>query len=81
MCIICNMGDDFASVENASTFLTKFSQAAATMKQAAEALHKCVSVDRKYDATHKSMVRLIAEWNGLEHSREHVVPTVHGRGS
>lgn len=71
MCIICNMGTNDASIAHAEQFLRDFETAQKAMGDAAAALHECAKVDRRYDVTHKAMVRLIREWNLLEHSREH----------
>lgn len=70
MCIICNApeaGDDF---------LTHFHRASEHMRRAAAAMHKASEetaqlVDQvRYDKTHKAMVRLIRQWNRIEHERE-----------
>jgi len=74
MCIICNMGSDDTAANHALQFLRDFATAQKAMAESAAALHECAKVDRRYDATHKTMVRLIREWNALEHTREHTAP-------
>ena len=71
MCIICNCGDD------GDNFLWEYQLSRDAMNKAKEAMLKCMSAarqknpkSRKYDATHKAMVRLIREWNRLEETRE-----------
>lgn len=71
MCIICNMGDDKAAAAHAAQFLRDFATAQKAMSEAAAALYECAKIDRRYNPTHKAMVRLIREWNALEHTREH----------
>ena len=43
------------------------------MKKAKDEMMKCSSVDRRYDAIHKKMVRLIKEWNSIEQERENMI--------
>lgn len=71
MCIICNCGD------TGDEFLSEFARAQASMKSATARMLECSKVaatplQRKgYDAAHKKMVRLSAEWNQIEQEREH----------
>lgn len=73
MCIICNTDDQ---LNLASNFLDDFSHASKLMKSAADRLKGCAAFARTaekrkaYDASHKKMVRLIREWNRIEHERE-----------
>ena len=67
MCIICNVGTDLAD-----PCLWEHVQARLAMQKAADAFMAASKVDRRYDATHKAMVRLIRDWNRLEETREHV---------
>ena len=71
MCIICNCP------ENGDIFLNSFAGAQIDMKKAAKAMLACsneaklIDQRKKYDVTHKKIVRLIREWNSLEMDREH----------
>ena len=67
MCIICNCGAD------GENFLASFSLSRDAMKKAKDEMMKCSSVDRRYDAIHKKMVRLIKEWNSIEQERENMI--------
>jgi hypothetical protein len=74
MCIICNCGDD------GDSFLTAFLNSQRAMRNAQDWMRRCSThaVDaesrKRYDATHKRMVKLMREWNALEEFREnHVV--------
>ena len=71
MCIICKMGDDGAGLNAADEFLREFGIAQQAMRKATEAMLACSRVDENYDRTHKQMVRLLREWNGITHTREH----------
>lgn len=72
MCIICNINDELT----ASRFLDSFEAARAAMrKSAADMMAVRDSAPNKetrkrYDRTHKRMVKIIREWNGVEHERE-----------
>jgi hypothetical protein len=74
MCIICNVDEN--TTHEAIGFLHHYGRAQAEMKRAADSLlsvSKTVSdqeIARQYDRTHKRMVRILREWNSLEHSRE-----------
>lgn len=73
MCIICDMTKK-GGVDAANEFLTQFSNAQNCMQRATIAMlevrHNANSEDRKrYDRTHKKMVRLLREWNRIEHER------------
>lgn len=64
MCIVCECGD------RGVAFLTEFARAQHAMQKAARAMHTCAKEQRHYDRTHKQMVRLLREWNNIEHQRE-----------
>lgn len=72
MCIICNTTDPHSAVD----FLTTFSQASGCMKKATAAMLETARSApnpehrRAYDRAHKRMVRLMREWNQIEHERE-----------
>lgn len=79
MCIICNASagkDSEVTVDIANEFLHHFHASQQAMQKAASrmlALSQFVGMpeDRKrYDRTHKQMVRLLKEWNSIEHQRE-----------
>lgn len=72
-----HVGDD--DICEPGRFLEHFQQARAEMEEAAKSmltLSKSATAVKdpvaaqRYDATHKRMVRLIREWNSLEHFRE-----------
>jgi hypothetical protein len=77
MCIVCNCGDF------GGEFVCAFTAAQSYMKAAADAMLKCSQVAirldkqpdyeqrRQYDAAHKQIVRVMREWNKIEHQREH----------
>lgn len=73
MCIICNMPDFDKSGDE---FLVAFDDARQRMREATEAMLRCSKVANtleareRYDATHKRMKRLMADWNRLEQERE-----------
>ncbi len=71
MCMICNMPDR-KSADDASAFLAEFIKASASMDRAAKLMKKCHSHSKHkpYDTVHKKMVKLIKDWNRLEHQRE-----------
>lgn len=69
MCIVCNVG-----IELADPCMEWHAKAREAMCNAAYAFHAASGADRRYDATHKAMVRLIREWNKLEHTREQEAP-------
>ena len=68
MCIVCNVG-----YELADPCLEWHGKAREAMRKAADAFLAASAADRRYDSTHKAMVRLIREWNRLEQTREHAV--------
>jgi hypothetical protein len=77
MCIICNLTkatarfpDTDANIEVAEEFLLAFAAARKAMAEATNAMRNCAQIDRKYDRTHKQMVRLCREWNAIEQTRE-----------
>lgn len=73
MCIICNMR---GREDVATEFLSAYDIAREAMKQAKHAMYVCskdaVTPEARaaYDASHKTIVRLVNEWNKLEQSRE-----------
>lgn len=75
MCIICAMAKH-EDVDTACEFLSAFHRAQANMKISAELMKRCSEIavrpatKKQYDRTHKKMVRLMKEWNKLEHFRE-----------
>ncbi len=79
MCIICEM-DDMVSIETAGKFLTAFDKSRGEMRQSAELMLECAKsavaddTRKRYDRTHKRMVKLMREWNQLEEFREHCAP-------
>ena len=69
-CIVCNcdnMGLDF---------LSEFSKAQNNMRLASRLMFACSKVaedeetKKRYDKAHKKMVKIIKEWNKIEHERE-----------
>lgn len=79
MCIICNASagkDSEVTVDIATEFLQHFKGAQQDMQKAASrmlALSQFVGMpeDRKrYDRTHKQMLRIMKDWNNIEHQRE-----------
>lgn len=70
MCIVCKCGD--AGEE----FLFEFAKAQSSMKSAGTAMLRCaesakeVNAKRQYSMIHKKMVRILREWNAIEHERE-----------
>lgn len=80
-CIICNVSFGpvmQSNAEKASKFLGTFSYAGNQMKEAASQLLELSKIlkerypeeAKRYDREHKKMVRIIREWNSIEHSRE-----------
>lgn len=71
MCIICNMPAP-EGVFEAEKFLHHFELAGNNMKLAADNLKLCYDLTKRksYDRTHKKMVKLMRDWNRLEHERE-----------
>lgn len=71
MCIICNCDGDVGF-----DFLVAFYESQSSMKKAAAAMKAAsraakLPEDRKrYDQVHKRMVKLLREWNSIEHMRE-----------
>lgn len=78
MCIFCNLVQDDPYVEGeiAVAFLASFEGSRRTMKEAADRMLECSKraatpeARRRYNATHKEMVKLIRAWNSLEEKRE-----------
>jgi len=76
MCIICAMGNDMAKVDVADALLHEFEGARQAMKAATARMLECSRVApgeqsrRAYDRAHKRMVRLLRQWNAIEHMRE-----------
>lgn len=79
MCIICNMmgpEPNGNAMEAGLKFLREFNYAQEHMRAATEAMRRCkpfVSDEetrKRYDRTHKAMVRISREWNRIEHERE-----------
>jgi hypothetical protein len=66
MCILCNCGFDGPADE----FLGAFEASRRIMKRATEEMGRCARIDRRYDKTHKRMVRLMRDWNRIEQERE-----------
>lgn len=64
------------SVEKATIFLHHFGEAQKQMKLASDAMlaFKATMTDKdaikRYDRTHKQLVRLSRDWNCIEHHRE-----------
>lgn len=74
MCIICNMTTHKGS-SDASDFVDQFSEASAKMKRATATMlavsqQTAPEYRKQYDRAHKKMVRLLREWNSIEHERE-----------
>lgn len=73
MCIICNAGEDALE---AHVYLHEHDMARRAMKKAAAAMLAVSksapdAADRKrYDRTHKKLVRILRDWNSIEHGRE-----------
>ena len=65
MCIVCRVG-----VELADEFRGAFYRARKEMERARDAMAKAAEVDPDYDRTHKRIVKLLREWNRIEHTRE-----------
>lgn len=71
MCIICNCNYD-----DATAFLTYFSDAGKQMRKAADYMLACSrsattpEARKRYSALHKEMVRMARDWNRLEQDRE-----------
>lgn len=78
MCIICNCGDNH---KEADIFLGSFERARNAMRRAVDAMKVVSTVattkdDRKrYDRTHKKMVRILRDWNRIEQEREAHIPS------
>lgn len=75
MCIICNLEDPSAGLDEADRFLKRFAEASKAMKAAAAELDAVTKLVRephrsRYKQTHHKMVRLMREWNRLEQERE-----------
>jgi phage terminase large subunit-like protein len=76
MCIICNVHTEHNAQSQVDHFLRSFSNAGTAMQSAAKAMHDILPEvikpeDRqRYDGIHKKMVKIIKEWNNLEHERE-----------
>jgi hypothetical protein len=72
MCIICNAKTSDFAVE----FLSQFDRSRSAMQSAATAMLECSrnaatpDSKKRYDMTHKAMMRLIRDWNRLEQVRE-----------
>jgi len=70
MCIVCNCNSI------GLTFLSRFSEAQQRMKDASELMLSCSRVakdketKKRYDKAHKKMVRIIKDWNKIEHERD-----------
>jgi hypothetical protein len=70
MCIVCNCGDD------GNMFLIHFRNAQETIRIASASMKLCAlrnndkKIKRRYDRAHKKMVKLMREWNKIEHMRE-----------
>jgi len=79
MCIICNM-TDIDGVFVADSYLSEHSHAGASMKKAATRMLEVSKIAgtpeqrKRYDRTHKQMVRLLRAWNQIEHDRERELP-------
>jgi len=76
MCIICNCTkggsaeEEVANMMKACDFLDSFEVARSSMRRAAGLIHTLSKIDRRYDRTHKRMIRLIRDWNRIEQERE-----------
>jgi len=64
MCIVCNCEDA------GDEFLVEYERARTAMDRAAQAMLACSKIDRRYDRSHKALVKLCREWNKIEHERE-----------
>ena len=77
MCIVCNC--DNKGIE----FLDHFSQAKKKMKEASVLMLECskvakdIEAKKRYDKAHKKIVRIIKDWNKIEHERENCINSVH----
>lgn len=78
MCIVCNTDP----VSNYSTvgdeFLSLYSHSQYSMKVTTEKMLECSKVAKgqhakRYDSMHKKMVKILREWNNIEHLREGVI--------
>lgn len=87
MCIICNAsaGDKpLTTIDEASDFLAEFKGAQDAMKAATArmlTLSKTMAIPehrKRYDRTHKQMLRVIRDWNNIEHTREQDTAAVDG---
>lgn len=69
-CIVCNCDD--VGLE----FLDKFSEVQKKMKEASVSMLQCskvakdIGTRRRYDKVHKKMVKILKDWNKIEHERE-----------
>lgn len=71
MCIICNVTIGQETSELGSEFLNDFETARKAMSKAALTMARCAQIDKRYDRTHKKMIKILRAWNKLEQSREH----------
>ncbi len=83
MCILCNMGHDDNALKEADEFLCAFAIASQKMKLAVKQMETVAIVcppkyRSQYDAAHKTMVRILREWNRIENLREY--PAQHKEG-
>lgn len=69
MTLYSDVRDD-KDVLSVFAFQREYREAQEAMKRAADAMRDCCEFSPRYDGTHKAMVRLIREWNKLEHTRE-----------
>lgn len=81
MCIICNC-PPYSSEPN--TFLSAWDLSVIAMRETAAKMLAVSKIAitpehrKRYDATHKQMLRVMHEWNKLEHFREGHAPETEG---
>ena len=73
MCIICNCKEYSKAPDE---FISAFESSRASMKKACDSMKRvseeAISEEhaKRYDRTHKKMVRLLRDWNRIEQERE-----------
>lgn len=72
MCLICNV----TNTEDGVQFLDHFAAASRSMRAATYSMYACATTAKtaearhRYGVIHRRMVRLVREWNRLDHDRE-----------
>lgn len=70
MCIVCNDPDQVGGAPTAFAFLGSYAKAQREMRKASAAMLAMSKLDRRYDRAHKQMLRVMHDWNMIEHTRE-----------